>query len=99
MGADFVILGDATGADDIAYQIAKAWDILYSRHKANWSRYGKRLAGPIRNAAMVAEAKLMRSTGFVEVECHAFPLPGSTGTYDCIEQLEREGFRVWLHAA
>lgn len=59
---------------------------------SDWQRHGTR-AGPIRNAAMVHEAVRARSAGF-DVVCHAFPLPGSVGTLDCIAQLEQAGFSV-----
>jgi hypothetical protein len=55
------------------------------RHPADWDRYGKNAAGPIRNSAMV---KLGADL------CLAFPLAGSSGTWDCAKKAVRAGIRT-----
>lgn len=95
-GAELLIVGDCpTGADAIALEIAREWDIISVVLVADWKQYGKR-AGPVRNGAIVARAVLERTHG-MDVSCHAFPLPGSRGTPDCIRQLEAHGFVVTIH--
>lgn len=95
-GAELLIVGDCpTGADAIALEIAKEWDVITVVLVADWKQYGKR-AGMIRNGAIVARAVLERASG-MDVHCHAFPLPGSRGTPDCIRQLEAQGFVVTVH--
>lgn len=95
-GAELLIVGDCpTGADAIALEIAKEWDVIAEVLIANWKALGNR-AGPVRNGAMVARAVLERTHG-MDVYCHAFPLPGSRGTPDCIRQLEAHGFPVTIH--
>lgn len=93
IGAELLIVGDCpTGADAIALEVAKAWDIIAAVHIAEWKRLGKR-AGPVRNGAIVARAALERTHG-MDVRCHGFPLPKSVGTLDCMAQLRAAGFEV-----
>lgn len=95
-GAEMLIVGDCpTGADAIALEIAKAWDVITVVLVADWKRFGNH-AGPMRNKEMAAKAHLERASG-MDVHCHAFPLPGSRGTPDCIRQLEAQGFAVTVY--
>ncbi|HTU61554.1 MAG TPA: hypothetical protein VMF89_24030 [Polyangiales bacterium] len=63
---------------------------------SDWVRDGRR-AGPLRNAALVAAACEARALG--EVDCFAFPLGKSPGTFDCVRQLQQAGFVVQIHPA
>ena len=97
-GADALIVGDCpTGADAIALQTAKAWDIIAIVLTADWKGLGKK-AGPVRNQA-IADRAASELAGGMEVCCYAFPLAGSRGTHDCRQRLERAGFRVTLPVA
>ena len=58
----------------------------------DWRRVGK-LAGGIRNAAMVSRARLERAGG-MHVSCVAFPDVRSRGTWDCVERMHAAGFEV-----
>lgn len=99
-GAELLIVGDCpTGADAIALEIAKEWDVITVVLVADWKRYGKTgptNAGHMRNGEIVTRAVLERASG-MDVHCHAFPPPGSRGTPDCIRQLEAQGFAVTIH--
>jgi hypothetical protein len=94
-GADYAILGCARGADAIAREVCGAWDIPAEMHRARWRELGK-LAGAERNGRMVRAAVELLARGF-DVQCYAFPLPGSVGTYDCIRQLKAARFDVRVH--
>lgn len=52
---DLVISGGATGADQLAEQFARDFQIETKIFKANWTKYGK-AAGMIRNKDIVREA-------------------------------------------
>jgi hypothetical protein len=92
-GSDGAILGDcSTGADAIALEVCKSWDIAVTVHKADWTKHGKG-AGPKRNQAMADDAIKARELGF-DVRCYAFRLPDSRGTVDCIARLRMRGFEV-----
>lgn len=45
----------------------------------------------------LVEALPLRNDSEMDVHCHAFTLPGSRGTPDCIRQLEAQGFTVTVH--
>jgi len=79
---DHVIVGDATGADQIAAGFARGLGCTVSVHRADWPNRGLS-AGPIRNAAMIAE-----HPDFV------LAFPGGRGTADCIKKAERAGIPV-----
>ena len=64
---------------------------------ADWEIDFKK-AGPKRNGVMVQATDVWRRDGF-EVEAWAFPLPGSTGTVDCIKQLRKARFDVRVFGA
>lgn len=95
-GADVAILGDCpTGADRIAREICDARGTRYRVHFAEWDMRG-RMAGPERNARMVANAKGNAVAGH-EVTVHAFPLPDSRGTWDCVRKAKAAGLAVEVH--
>lgn len=52
--------------------------------------------GPKRNAAMVQRLLHYAACGFHAV-VHAFPLPGSKGTWDCVRKARANGFTVKEH--
>lgn len=85
-----LIHGAAVGADRMAAALARARGFLvlpvayFSELKGG--------GGPERNAAMVAMGAAVRPWFHVVVE--AFPLPGGTGTQDCMRQAEDAGLRV-----
>lgn len=83
---DFVILGDARGADYIAWQVCKDLGLPYRRHFANWARY-KGSAGPKRNTAMLDD-------GAEEVWYFHLNLNASRGTKNCVEQARDRGIPV-----
>ena len=64
---------------------------------ADWEVDFKK-AGPKRNGVMVQRAVTEREDG-MDVICHGFPLPGSTGTVDCIKQLHKARFDVRVFGA
>ncbi len=85
-----LVHGGAVGADKIAAAIGRGrgFDVLpvpYFRELGN-------VGGPERNGAMVAMGAAVDKWFHVVVE--AFPLPGGTGTQDCMWQAERAGLRV-----
>ncbi|AGI61742.1 hypothetical protein PBI_ISCA_62 [Mycobacterium phage Isca] len=91
-GSLVVVHGAARGADDIAdrwaWGMAQAgYQVHVEAHPADWDGLGK-AAGVIRNQQMVDLGADI---------CHAFPLPGSIGTWDCIGRAEAAGIRVVNH--
>ncbi|WPH57818.1 putative chromosome segregation protein [Mycobacterium phage WXIN] len=79
-----VIHGAAPGADTLAHEWAELIDgVTPDPHPANW-RAGKQ-AGHVRNQVMVDHGADV---------CLAFPLPGSTGTWDCVRRAEAAGIPV-----
>lgn len=76
-----------TGADRFADQWATQCvdpDVTVERHPADWAGRGK-AAGPARNQRMVDAGADV---------CLAFPLPGSRGTWHCVQAAERAGIPV-----
>lgn len=82
-----LVHGACRGADTMAAQLWRLWKWPTEPHPADWSRFGD-LAGPRRNAAMVA--------GGADL-CLAFPTPGSRGTWDCVRRAETAGIPVRVH--
>lgn len=80
-----LVVGDATGADEIAAKIADQWGMTVERHFANWERYGK-VAGPRRNWEMVDSGADV---------CLAFPMGESLGTRGCMEMARIAGIPVF----
>lgn len=92
-GAELLIVGDCpTGADRIATDIAREWDIIAAVYKADWETLGK-YAGPNRNEAVAARAALERAY-HMDVSAHAFLMADSKGTVDCLNRLRVHGFNV-----
>lgn len=82
------VFGDAIGLDALVWRLAREWVIPYERMIADWDGKG-RSAGPLRN------------TDILNWEPHvllAFPMSGSIGTWDMIEQTARfNKRRKFLH--
>lgn len=84
-----LITGDATGADTIAAEWARARGVHFAQHVAHWSR-GRR-AGPIRNAEIVGHA-LLHAAPDMDVICLA--ALGGFGTADCVRRCRKAGIEV-----
>lgn len=78
-----MVVGDATGADELARNWAEQDGIPFKVFRADWETHGRR-AGPMRNAAMVAHGL---------DGCVAFP--GGRGTADMVRQCRAAGVPVW----
>lgn len=80
-----VVCGCARGADTWGAEWAKLRDIPILRFPAEWDKYG-RAAGPIRNSQMrdAADALIV------------FIYPGSRGSINMLEQMERVSKPVYV---
>jgi hypothetical protein len=77
------------GLDQLAGKLAAARGLTVGGFPANWVKHGKS-AGPKRNAAM---ALFARSIDY----CVAFPLPGSSGTWDMVRKARAAGIRTFVY--
>ena len=105
-GVDVIALDFALANDAIVHVYCASherFDLLnglpqvYVEQASDWRKHGKRKgnpAGPIRNARMVKAAVDMQMQLGCKVPCYAFPLPGSRGTLDCMDQARRAGLEV-----
>jgi hypothetical protein len=71
--------------DALADWAARELGFEVEQHEADWDRYG-RDAGPIRNGEMF-------DAGPCDMVV-AFPLPGSRGTWDCVNRAKKRGIPV-----
>lgn len=95
-GARFIV-GDAHGVDEIVYRYCVDHRCFVERFVAR--EYGVwPWCGNKRNHAMVMRAMELRRHGYTAV-AHAFPLPGSRGTWDCVRKLEAANIPVTVHEA
>jgi YspA, cpYpsA-related SLOG family len=78
-----LIHGGATGADTLAGEWAKAWQVHESVYPALWKTQGH-AAGPIRNQFMLDESKPDVVIAF----------PGGKGTEDMVGRAMQAGVRV-----
>ena len=78
-----LVHGDASGADALAGEWAKARGVACTPQPADWKRYG-RGAGPARNQAMLVEFNPQLLVAF----------PGGKGTADMIRRAEKAGVPV-----
>jgi hypothetical protein len=95
LGREVIIVHGAcpSGADSIADQFARYYDLAVEAHPANWDRHG-RSAGFRRNAEMVALGADV---------CLAFIKDGSRGATHCASAAEKAGIPVqrydyWAHS-
>ena len=87
--ADWLVIGEAPGADTMALRWAKDSGIPVERYPAQWDKYGKS-AGPIRNKQMLDEGKPDLVIAF-----HA-NISASRGTKNMISQAQAAGIQVIL---
>lgn len=80
----FIISGAATGADTMAIEYAKMFDIDYKVYMADWQKHG-RAAGPIRNQHMLDDGK----------PDIVIAMPGGKGTKDMIARAVLAGIHVY----
>lgn len=85
---DVVIHGGQRGADQLADRQARVRGIAVFSIEAEWNKLGGQ-AGPIRNQRLIDEGK--------PTEAHAFPLPSSRGTWDCVNRCKTAGIPVTVH--
>lgn len=92
---DFVVLGDAPGADTIAHEFCEALGLSYRVHEADWDTY-KRAAGPIRNGWMLDDLgkESLLDPERREVWYFHDDLPNSKGTKNCVDQAIKRGVTV-----
>jgi hypothetical protein len=82
-----LIVGDASGADEMALLWARDRAVDVELHRADWKKHGK-AAGPIRNQQMVdAGADVVL----------AFPFGESRGTRHCMKAANAAGILVVEH--
>jgi hypothetical protein len=90
IGVDYVVQGEASGADTLAKFWAKARNIPCSnKYRADWNKFGKS-AGMIRNTEMLLSEK---PDGVV-----AFPRANGEigrGTLDMVTKAVEAGLQVW----
>jgi hypothetical protein len=84
---DFLIIGDAKGADTLAKEWAESRpNQSSSMHLAQWDLYGKK-AGPLRNAAMLDKAcTMMKDDDSGDRQTLVVAFKGGAGTENCIRQ-------------
>jgi hypothetical protein len=82
-GIDGVVQGGARGADALACQWAAMHRVPNQTFEADWETHGS-FAGPMRNAAMLAEGKPDLVIAF----------PGGRGTADMTKKARRAGVKV-----
>lgn len=92
--AELVITGDAGGADRIAAELAFERGIPCLPLAALWHVFEHR-AGPIRNDPIAVLVNLLR--GAHDIDCNAYPLEDSSGTWDCVRKLKALGLAVRVH--
>ena len=93
--ADMVMHGGARGADEVADRVARSLSLDRLVMPAHWADAGA-AAGPQRNERMAARAAALAAEGH-EVQCFAFPLPDSVGTWDCVERMRKHGIPVTVY--
>lgn len=79
-----IVSGGATGADTLGEQYADDNGIEKLILYAEWNKYGKNLAGHIRNGQIVKNSDFL----------FAFWDGKSTGTKNCMELAERKGIPI-----
>jgi hypothetical protein len=78
-----IIHGAAPGADSIARLAAEDLGLRTEAHPADWARYGRRAAGPIRNQEML-------DSGIDLV----IAFPGGRGTADMVRRARKAGITI-----
>lgn len=80
---EYIVHGDAKGADSLADEVAKEIGINRVKFPANWTKH-KRSAGPIRNRIMIE---------LVQIDV-VLAFPGGEGTADMKHQAQKNGIPV-----
>jgi len=94
LGADMLpvtpvlVHGRCRGADIIAAEYWASLGLPTEPHPANWHRYGRKRAGPIRNAQMVQLGADW---------CLAFILNESPGATHCVDLCQRAGIPTTIY--
>lgn len=83
-GITLLIEGGARGADRLGRAWAKSRGVPFKTEEAEWTKYG-RIAGLLRNSAMLAEHKPQAVVAF----------HGNTGTADMVGKAQAAGVPVW----
>jgi hypothetical protein len=84
-GITLLIEGGAGGADHHARGWAKSRGVPYQTFYADWRKYGRAVAGKLRNGQMLSEGKPEAVVAF----------PGDTGTADMVAKAEAARVPVW----
>lgn len=96
---DYVIEGEARGADSLARDAARALHMCVIPYPAQWDRYG-RSAGPRRNEQMLHRLESARAHGFDCIVLAFHPdLSQSKGTAHMYDIATTAGFAVRLYPA
>lgn len=110
VGIHYVVTGDQRGLDRLAYEVARERKLHVVPVHAFWNEDGK-VAGTIRNFQMIDVAlHLASSLSWVEwyknpirypqfsefVHGYAFPMPGSIGTWNCVDSMQAKDIRCDL---
>ena len=81
-GIHCIISGCAPGADTLALEWSRKWDLVCGFFPADWKRHG-RAAGPIRNQKMLNAGPDL-----------VIAFPGGAGTADMVNRARAAGVRV-----
>jgi hypothetical protein len=84
-GITLLIEGGARGADRLARSWARRNNVLLCTFEAEWGKYGKAVAGPLRNGRMLSEGRPEAVVAF----------PGGAGTADMVAKAEAARVPVW----
>lgn len=82
---DCIVSGGARGADSLAEQIAKDFDLELKVFPAEWNKFG-RGAGMMRNTTIVENSDIIL----------AFPIGKSVGTWDTIRKAKNSNKKVFI---
>jgi hypothetical protein len=88
---DFVIEGEANGADKLGRKAAEELGIVVLPYPAKWEQHG-RAAGPIRNKQMLVDGKPDEVWAFHD------NLSASKGTMNMIITAREKGIPVYTHS-
>jgi len=86
MRIEFLITGEARGADKLARDYAYDNDIPFEVYVADWNSFGKS-AGPMRNNELIKDAD----------EVIAFWDGNSVGTKNTIKLAKKKGIPIYIH--
>jgi hypothetical protein len=96
MGKELLLVhGNGTGADALADEWARDRDVVQMIFPAKWKELG-RMAGPMRNEAMIRTVTIMSQEMKTSAMVLAFPTPGSEnkGTHGTMRMAAARGLPV-----